>query len=50
MTDTGWSNTRPALGEVIVRLLSIKARLDRLEAARRIASIAKTARLLGKMT
>ncbi len=36
----------PALGEILVRLLSIKARLDRLEAARRMTAIAKTVRLL----
>lgn len=46
MTDGRWSKDRPALGQVLVRLLSLKARLDRLEAARRMAAIAKTVRLL----
>lgn len=46
MTDPKWSKGRPALGEVLVRLLSIKARLDRLEAARRMTAIVKTVRLL----
>lgn len=46
MTDRGWSNKRPVLGEVLVRLLSLKARMDRLEAARRMTAIAKTVRLL----
>lgn len=46
MTDRGWSKKRPALGEILVRLLSLRARMDRLEAARRMAAIAKTVRLL----
>ncbi len=48
MTDRGWSKRRPALGEILVRLLSIKARLDRLAAARRMTAITKTVRLLEK--
>jgi hypothetical protein len=46
MTDRGWSKGRPALGEILVRLLSLRARMDRLEAARRMSAIAKTVRLL----
>lgn len=46
MTDRRWSKGRPALGEILVRLLSLKARMDRLEAARRMSAIAKTVRLL----
>ena len=46
MTDDRWSKARPALGEVIVRLLALKARLDRVEAGRRLQAIEKTARLL----
>lgn len=46
MTDRGWSKGRPALGEILIRLLSLRARMDRLEAARRMSAIAKTIRLL----
>lgn len=46
MTDRGWSKGRPALGEILVRLLSLRARMDRLEAARRMSAIANTVRLL----
>ncbi len=46
MTDRGWSKGRPAIGEILIRLLSLRARMDRLEAARRMATIAKTVRLL----
>lgn len=46
MTDRGWSKRPPALGEVLIRLLSLRARMDRLEAARRMVAIAKTVRLL----
>lgn len=46
MTDRGWSKGCPALGEVLVRLLSLQARMERLEAARRMISITKTVRLL----
>lgn len=46
MTDQGWSKGRPALGEILVRLLSLQARMARLEAARRMVSIAETVRLL----
>lgn len=46
MTDSGWSKKTPALGEILVRLLSIKARLDRIEAARQMTAITKTLHLL----
>lgn len=46
MTDRRWSKGQPALGEILIRLLSLRARMDRLEAARRITAIAKTVRLL----
>jgi hypothetical protein len=47
MTDGRWTAGRPALGEVIVRLLALKARLERIEAGRRLLAIERTARLLG---
>jgi hypothetical protein len=47
MTDARWTAARPALGEVIVRLLALRARLDRIEARRRLQAIEKTAKLLG---
>lgn len=46
MTDGGWSKGHPALGEILVRVLSLKARLDRLEVARQMTAITKTLRLL----
>lgn len=46
MTDARWATARPALGEIVVRLLAIKARLDRIEAGRRLQVIEKTVRLL----
>lgn len=48
MTDAGWSAGRPALGEIIVRLLVLKARLDRIEVGRRLQTIEKAARLLAR--
>lgn len=48
MTDARWTTARPALGEIIVRLLALKARLDRIEAGRRLRAIEKAARLLAR--
>jgi hypothetical protein len=48
MTDTRWTAARPALGEVIIRLLALRARLDRIEAGRRLLAIEKAARLLAR--
>jgi len=46
MTNKGWSQSRPALAEVIVRLLALQARLHRIEAAKRLEAISNTARML----
>lgn len=48
MTNNDWLTGNPAFGEIIVRLLTLKARLDRIEAARRLQSIENTIRLLNK--
>jgi hypothetical protein len=48
MTDARWAKGRPALGEVIVKLLALRARLDRIEAGRRLQAIEKTIRLIAK--
>lgn len=48
MTEPRWTTARPALGEVIVKLLALKARLDRIEAGRRLRAIEKAVRLLAR--
>lgn len=46
MTNRKWSKRPPSIGEVLIHLLSLSARMNRLEAMRRMAVIAKTIRLL----
>lgn len=48
MTDPRWSSARPAFGEILLRLVALRATLDRVTAAQRLRAIEATRRLLEK--
>lgn len=47
MSDEAWRGGPPAIGAAIVQLLSLHARMLRVEAARRLQAASKTTKQLG---
>jgi hypothetical protein len=48
MTDPKWNKQPPALGEILIKLASLNARLMRMEAVKRLQALAKIKALAEK--